>query len=388
MASPFLSGALAGLLGFLGLGGPSEPPPAQPPPVSAPVVASAANSVRGTMILLHGGAWRGPDAEHQQQLVREPGTVAVQRGWRVVSVDYKEGQGGLQDVLDGIGQELLRPSGRLLCIYGESAGGQLALVAAARLPAVDCVIAAGVPTDFQAYFAKAGSGLDPALSFVADTIRKTFGETPEATAPWEPVRLAGQIDADVLLLHQVGDPIIPPEQVELFRSARPTTEAVELEAGDPAKPDEKWVHGALSATGRSHYTSAFAAFADRAVASHQVARRADRTRCKGANRRLARTGLERFRRVLRCLARRDARVSRSRRARRDARALRRTTRTRMQGEVTPARAWAALRGTRTGRAQLQAVGAGRARVSVRVGDPSVLAVRAQARRRSSGRSGR
>lgn len=372
MVTAALSGMLAGLLGFLGLG-PSERPPT-PRSVSPPVVAGKASAGRGTMVLIHGGAWRGPDAEHQQSLVHEPGELLVKRGWRVVSVDYKQGQPGLQDILDAIGQEIVQPSGRLLCVYGESAGAQLALIAAARVPAVDCVVAAGAPTDFHAYFAEAEANRDASHRFVADTIRSIFGATPEATAPWDPIRNAGAIDADVLLLRQAYDPLIPPEQVTRFLTARPTTEAIDLEAGDPAKPEEAWVHGALSAKGRADYVASIASFVDRAAAAHRVAMSGSRARCGAVNRRLQRVGEERFRKALRCLARRGPRAARARAARRV------STTTRMPGEVTAARAWAALRRTRAGRRQLAALAAGRARASVEIASPSLLVVRPTARR--------
>jgi acetyl esterase/lipase len=370
MASSFFSGALAGFLGFLGFGGPPEPPTAPDRPVSAPVVASAASGVRGTIVLVHGGGWRGPDSQEQQRLVGQPGELLVKRGWRVVSVDYKKGQAGLQDVLDTVGQELARPNGGLLCLYGESAGAQLALVAAARQPAVDCVIAAGAPTDFQAFLTKTAAALDRAQQYVADTIRAVFGDSPQATAPWEPVHVANAMEADVLLLRQADDIFIPPEQVQRFRAVRPATQSAELEAGDASQRDQIWLHGSLSANGRSRYVSAIAGFVDRAVAAQQARRSASRTRCAGANRRIARIGVTRFRRALRCLARRSARASRVSRSS----AMRRTTTTQILGEVTAARAWAALRRTRLGRRQLGALAANRARASVRIGAPSQLVV--------------
>ena len=380
-ASSLFSGAFAGLLGFLGFGGPADPPPNPNRPVSAPVVASAATGVRGTMVLIHGGAWRGPDPEHQQRLVRQPGELLVQRGWRVVSVDYKKGQAGLQDVLDTVGQEMMQPNGKLLCLYGESAGGQLALVAASRLPAVDCVIAAGAPTDFQAYFADALSVTDRARKYVSETIQEIFGTTPQATAPWEPVRVAGAMDADVLLLRQADDALIPPDQVQRFRAVRPATQSTVLEAGDVSQEDQVWLHGTLSPIGRNTYLSAISNFADRALTAHGAARRAGRMRCAGANRRLARIGVESFRRALRCLARRGARASKVSRSS----SMRRATTTPLLGEVTAARAWGTLRRTGTGRRQLAALGAGRASARVRVGDPSQLVVRPRAARKRATR---
>lgn len=371
MAGSLFSGALAGLLGFLGFGGPADRLPTEPRPVSAPVVASAASGIRGTIVLVHGGAWRGPDSEHQQRLVRQPGELLVQRGWRVVSVDYKKGQEGLQDVLDTIGQELTQPNGKLLFVYGESAGAQLALVAAARLPAVDCVIGAGAPTDFQAYLADPASKVDKARKFVAQTLREVFGETPQATAPWEPVHLAGAMEADVMLLRQADDALIPLDQVERFRAVRPATQSAELEAGDPNQPDQAWLHGTISANGLRSYQAAIGSFVDRVAAAHQAGRRAGRTRCAGANRRVARIGTAHFRRALRCLARRSSGASRVARSR--ASRLTPTT-TAVLGEVTPARAWAALRATRPGRRQLAALGAGKARASLQIGNPSQLLV--------------
>ena len=379
-ASSLFSGALAGLLGFLGLGGPADTPPPNRP-VSAPIVASAATGVRGTMVMIHGGGWRGPDAEHQQRLAREPGDLLVKRGWRVVSVDYKKGQAGLQDALDTVGQELMQPNGKLLCLYGESAGGQLALVAASRVPAVDCVISAGAPTDFQAFLADPLAATEPARKYVADTIRDVFGSTPEQTAPWEPVRVAGPMDADVLLLRQADDQLIPADQVQRFRSVRPATESLELEAGDLSRPDQVWLHGTLSANGRNTYLSAVARFADRAVAAHRTARAASRTRCAGANVRLVRIGVERFRRALRCLARRSTRASRTSRSS----SLRRVGTTRVPGEITAARVWATLRRSRTGRRQLADLARDRARASVRIGAPSQLVVRPRSARKRAKR---
>lgn len=378
MASSFFGGALAGIFGFLGFGGPAEPPPPPNIPVSAPVVSSAATGVRGTMVLIHGGAWRGPDPVHQKRLVDQPGQMLVQRGWRVVSVDYKKGQAGLQDVLDTMGQEILQPNGKLLCLYGESAGAQLALVAASRISAVDCVIAAGPPTDFQAYLADPLSKTDEARKYVAQTIQDVFGSSPQATAPWEPVRVAGNMEADALLMRQADDPLIPPDQIERFRAVRPTTQAVELEAGDPSQEDQVWLHGTLSANGRNTYLSSIAGFADRALANHQAALSANRLRCGGANRRLSRIGIDRFRRALRCLARRSVGASRVS----SASLTRHTTTTPLLGELTAARVWATLRKTRAGRRQLATLGRGRANASVHVGSPSRLVVRPRARKRA------
>src|SRR5688572_28374720 len=129
---------LAALLGPLFGGQPAAP---QPERLPEPPLVSTPSSVRGTMIMVHGGGWTGSAPVSQKALMTMPGETLTQRNWRIVSVDYKAGAGGLQDVIDVAGAELSKPTGGLLCIYGESAGAQMALVAASRVSGVDCVIA-------------------------------------------------------------------------------------------------------------------------------------------------------------------------------------------------------------------------------------------------------
>ncbi len=123
------------------------------PPVAGPTAEDPAGiAPRGTMIMVHAGGWAGHDAHAQGLLMDRPGDMLVARGWRVVSIDYNEGTQGLQDLLNVAGDELARKSSDgPLCIYGESAGAHLALVAAARLRAIDCVIGIGTPTDLPLY---------------------------------------------------------------------------------------------------------------------------------------------------------------------------------------------------------------------------------------------
>lgn len=240
-----------------------ETPPAAPSAGAPALTRAPGGTPRGTMILVHGGAWRGPDSREQARLLRRPGDLLLRHRWRVVSVDYRQGKHGLRDVLAAVERLAPHRGEAPLCLYGESAGGQLALVAAARRQSVDCVIAAGAPTDFQAYFARAATAAEPLQRQVADLIRRIFGTTPQATAPWEPVRLARRIDADVLLLRAANDPLIPPEQMRRFRSVRPSTRSVELEGGRT----HPWVHASLSARGEKVLRSTLAAFVDRAAAA-------------------------------------------------------------------------------------------------------------------------
>ena len=347
-----------------------KPPPPPAPPAIAPVAGPISNDpaaapARGTMIMVFGSGWAGHSAEGRDMLIDRPGGLLVQRGWRVVSIDYDEGPDGLQDVLDVAGAEIARKtSDGPLCIYGESSGAHLALLAASRLRAIDCVVGLGTPTDLLRYMTDGAASADGRVGLVVSQIGRLFGTTPAELGPWDPVALTSSIRADVLLLSEGDDTIVPVEHSLRFKEARPTTQLVQLEAGDPADPASRFVHGTASASGRARYESALESFTDRAVAGRDAARRAARTGCARVNEPLARIPLKTLQSALRCLARSDRRTSAA-----SGGGWRRTSVT-LRGEVTAARLWAYLRTMGSGRRALAAAGSRRASISVRSGERS------------------
>jgi acetyl esterase/lipase len=226
-------------------------------PVAAPITADpSGGKVRGTMIMVHGGGWAGHDVHAQQVLMEIPGKGLLARGWRVVSVDTKEGKGGLQNVLETIDSEIARKtSNGPMCLYGESSGAHLALVAAARQRAIDCVIGLGTPTDLPLYESDGPTSSEPRVRQVAAQIKKFFGSTRAELAPWNPVGLASSIRADVLLMREGDDPIVSPAYATRFQAARPGTKIVELDPGTT-----RFVHGTISERGRAQYAAAIDAF--------------------------------------------------------------------------------------------------------------------------------
>jgi acetyl esterase/lipase len=378
--------ALAVLTGLLGLSGvlvspaaakPLSLPPLLKPkplpaiaPVAPPISADPSGvAPRGTMIMIHAGGWAGHDAHAQQLLMDRPGDLLLGRGWRVVSLDYEEGTAGLQDVLDAAGAELARGTGGgPVCLYGESAGAQLALVAAARLRAIDCVIGLGTPTDLALYQSEAAASPDARLKLVASQMTRFFGAAPSEFAPWDPVDLAPSIHADVMLMHEADDPVVSALHDARFQAARPTTQLVDLAAGNPADPATEFMHGTVSDAGRGQYMAAIGAFADRAVAAREAERSAAATGCAGVGRSLAEVGLSTVKSALRCLARKDAGAG-------SARGWQRTSVT-LRGEVNASRIWSSLRATKSGRRALAATAAKRAKVSVRAGDRTQVVLRA------------
>lgn len=351
------------------IGGQPAPEPARTP--GPALVASPASAVRGTMLMVHGGGWQGPGPLSQKALMTLPGDTLSQRNWRIVSVDYHAGAAGLQDVLDAVGTELSQSTGGLLCIYGESSGAQLALVAASRLSAVDCVIGFAPPDDFEAYQAEVRSSHDPDRQIIADQMAAVWGSTPEARAPYDPIKVARSIAADVLIMREADDALIPIEQVYNFVAARPTTQRVDLESAPGSDLGQFYLHGTLSDNGRRQYRAALGSFVDRAAAAHKAERVAKRTGCKGVTRSLTQVGVARVRTALRCLARAD------KLARKTGAGGARTTSRRIRGEVNAARAWNLLRASTSGRRALAALTAGHATTTIRTGNPARVTVRVQ-----------
>ncbi|HWI07018.1 MAG TPA: hypothetical protein VNT54_05830 [Solirubrobacteraceae bacterium] len=350
---------------------PKAPPTPVIPPVQAPIASDPAGPARGTMILVHAGGWAGHDGYAQDELLKNPGDLFLARGWRVVSIDYEEGAAGLQDVLNVAGAELARnTSAGPLCIYGESSGAHLALMAAAKLRAIDCVVGVGTPTDLHLYTAEAAVSSDDRVKLVSSQIMRLFGTTPQATAPWNLVSLAPSIHADVLLVHEVDDELVTSAHAQLFKAARPTTQLLELEPGDKSNRSHDFMHGTVSELGRTQYMSGIGAFADRAVAASAAERDAARRGCSKVARSVVETGPQGLQEALRCLARKEARKLPG-----DTGRWRQTS-VKLRGKVNAARVWSYLRGTTSGRRALAAAAKRRAKVSVKTGDRSRVTLRA------------
>ncbi len=363
-----LSIAATGLAGLLSpIIGSNPPAPVKTP--EAPLVAAPAASAHGTMVMIHGGGWTGPAPKAQSALMSMPGQTLSARGWKIISVDYHEGSAGLQDVLDAAGTELAKPAGGPLCVYGESAGAQLALVAASRLSGIDCVVAMGPPADFEAYQAEVRASNDSGRQIIAAQMAAVWGQTPEERAPNDPVKVAKSIRGDALIMREADDALIPIEQVENFIAARPTTERAELQSAPGSDLSQFYLHGTLSDAGRAQFRATLGAFADRATAAHAAEVAAARTGCKGVTKSVTQGGVSRVQSALRCLARKDqlARKAGTKGAR--------TFSRRVRGEVNAARTWNLLRASTTGRRTLAALAAGRVQTTVRAGSPNRVTLR-------------
>jgi len=354
---------------------PKAPPTPVIPPVQAPISTDPVGPARGTMILVHAGGWAGHDGYAQSELLKDPGDLFLARGWRVVSIDYDEGPAGLQDVLDAAGAELARGStDGPLCIYGESSGGHLALMAAARLRAIDCVIGVGTPTDLYQYTVEASVSGDDRVKLVSGQIMRLFGTTAEATAPWNLVSLAPSIQADVMLVQEANDELVTALHPQRFAAARPTTQLVSLTSATERTPRTEFMHGTVSDIGRDQYMSGIGAFTDRAIAGRVAEREAARMGCPQVTRSVTETGPKGLQSALRCLARKEAAGSRA-----SAKGWRETS-VKLRGKVNAARVWANLRASKNGQRALVAAAQRRAKMIVRMGDRSRVILRAARKR--------
>src|SRR5690349_440691 len=111
--------------------------------VLSPATAAA---TRGVMITIHGGAWISSGAQAMRAEAPDAARYAAQ-GWLVDNIDYRPGRYALRDTLAAY-DSLRRAHPRLpICASGESSGGHLALMLAARRPGLACAISKAGPTD-------------------------------------------------------------------------------------------------------------------------------------------------------------------------------------------------------------------------------------------------
>jgi acetyl esterase/lipase len=338
---------------------------------------------QGTVILAHASAWQGRyDDPYYHDAKREIyefiGHQLAARGWRVVSVEYAAGEAGLADVEAAVRSELADRPDTPLCLYGESSGGHLSLMAAAEIPQVSCVIAVGAPTDLTTWQPQATSaGLLPnVLSTIESVTAKVFGTLTDTLRAWSPAYRARTTAADVLLARESDDWIVPAAQVTSFTERQPTARALSIPGVAPhASGAIERVHGWWSAAARNELIGAVASTLDRTAAGWPVVERARATGCADANTPALELSPARLDRSAACLARSIRRAAKLPGRIRGAGAAiagphRLTASVSLTGNVTPARAVWGLLGTRAGASALRKRTARTLHLSIRLGTRS------------------
>ncbi len=200
---------------------------------------------RVLLVAVHGGYWRVRYGLEQTELLC---AAFAARGFPVASLEYRrlgEAGGGWPGTLDDVEAALaslpagaadrgLQPSGALL--VGHSAGGQLALWAAARgkasslpgLPLVGVVGLAPVSDLVEAFRLHLSSGV------VGELLGGSPEQVPERYQAASPVELL-PLGVPTVLVHGTADEDVPyalsPAYVERARAAGDATRLVTLEGG-------------------------------------------------------------------------------------------------------------------------------------------------------------
>ncbi|MFL5845186.1 MAG: alpha/beta hydrolase family protein [Solirubrobacteraceae bacterium] len=173
----------------------------------------------GIAITFHRGAWTGTGAQ-AAAAEHADDRAWMHRRWLVVNSSYRPGTAGLADVRD-VYRRVRRATRDALpiCMIGASSGGNLALLAATRLPDLACLVAEAAPADLvdigsqQAYDGSAESGSSSTgPAYIHDVAIQALGA--DNLRPFSPLYVATRIKARVLLAEAEQDPLIPAQQLD------------------------------------------------------------------------------------------------------------------------------------------------------------------------------
>lgn len=219
-----------------------------PQPAAYEVGTPTAGTGRRVMMLIHGGGWYqvGQGMLNSEHPVADAWRAV---GWETVNATYRGCRHSLADVLSVYDAVRAQVGPDVpICLKGESAGAQLALLIAARRSDVACVIATAPPTDLWTIKAQGlRAGLGDAPQVVRGLARAAFGRGLLTAMGPASAENAAAIHAPVLLAAAADDFLIPNEQeqelADVLRAAHPGA-TVDLDLLAPGTAP--FVHGTAS----------------------------------------------------------------------------------------------------------------------------------------------
>ncbi|MEA2664253.1 MAG: hypothetical protein QOI11_1197 [Candidatus Eremiobacteraeota bacterium] len=227
--------------------------------LDAPSASYAGQAPKGWVILVHGGGWDGIGTEQVQRL-RTDARRFTNRGWATMNVDYRAGASSLTDVVSFY--DLVRsrmPVGKL-CLYGQSAGGQLVLMAAEARTTVSCVMVEGAPTNLR--------GLATQTSIDPDTARQqtvgprfVYGKAIAAFGLanlefYSPLTWASKLRSPTLMSSATNDELVPVAQMNSMRVARTKVKVMRLAGTTSTTSRSVFTHGYITPAARSRWEAA------------------------------------------------------------------------------------------------------------------------------------
>jgi acetyl esterase/lipase len=192
-----------------------------PTPASADpyLEASGPAAAPVAVMVVHGGAWIFD--EHGYFVATRPTAERYAREYRTFNVGYAAGGRSVGDVVAAY--DRVRASvgpDEPICVSGESAGGQLAMMLAEARD-VACTISAAGPSDLTI----------PTNQALQGAAAAAFGYQSENLAAASPRLHTDTFRGRLLLVHAVNDPMVPLQQSQLMAQALPGAELVELADG-------------------------------------------------------------------------------------------------------------------------------------------------------------
>ncbi|MDO9407664.1 S9 family peptidase [Patulibacter sp.] len=210
-------------------------------------------SPKGVVMLVRGGGWAGPDPA-TMRAQRPAARFLQESGFITVSPDYRAGTQGFRDLLARYDQTRKRFPNDRVCLFGQSAGGHLALLVASRRPDVACVVSQAAPTDLTA-LARDAPGAP-----TAGWARRAFGA--DGLRRYSPSAVASTLRMPVLQIAAENDRYVPIAQVRRLESALPAGRLVVLGAGSAP-----FVHSTVDADQLAKAGETQNAFLERSLAS-------------------------------------------------------------------------------------------------------------------------
>ncbi len=198
--------------------------------IAAPFTASAATTYptarwivpkkpRAVVIMVHGGSWFGGVPGLVDAMVSRAEYMSTESRSVTMNIDYRSGPGSLVDTVTAYDIARQKFPNLPICVFGSSAGGNIALLLAAQRP-VDCIIAEAAPTDLVNIETSVKEGAK-------------FLLTEDRFVEFSPIYASKQTKAPTMLVNATNDPRIPyASQAVAYKKKYPKAKLVSLTPGD------------------------------------------------------------------------------------------------------------------------------------------------------------